>query len=126
MPRTGYVELKSGTTSQSIKVTQSGFASVPAIPEIIETGPERGWRTIHTYDGSPMSPFIDFRDVEIRKEQGLDWVSNVSKNYQNFELHLDTNDTGTIREGKIYVYYQQHGVFDDVLITSFTVRQLSE
>jgi len=125
--RIGYVTVKYGTVSKTIKVIQTGFLSVPHIDDIVETGPESGWRNdIYAYQGNPTSPYIDFRDVYIEKENGKDWITYISKNYRGVELCLDANNTGASREGMIYVYYPQNGLFDDILVASFTIRQLAE
>ncbi len=124
--RTGYVIIKSGATSCRVKVSQDGFSTVPVIDDVVETGPESGWRYIYAYDTSIHGDYIDFRDLTISKDDGLDWVTYTSRNYQGVELELSANKTGVSREGRIFIYYPQGGIFDDVLVASFTIRQLAE
>lgn len=122
--RTGYVTLKSGSTAQRIKVTQEGFATLPDIEPVIESGPESGAMEIIHYDSSVQSPFLQCDALTVSKD--FNWASIYSRGSKSLEISFEQNNTGSTREGNVKLYYYQNGLFDDILVATFTVRQLPD
>lgn len=129
--RIGYVTMKYGDVVKHVKIEQSGFDVLPQLPEVyeIEAKAYTGYNpiVINLYPTQPTGVLMDQNMFKVESDEYY---------FYNLEIHPDSwgaspyiylnageNISRDPREGIIKLFYSQNGYFDDILVSTVTIRQ---